>query len=77
MTTTSMLHETHRLIGRLVCDTESGRTGVLRAIAPDGNAPKPVAWLSPEGGGTEWTTSLRSVEPVTAPTPSRSSRRGR
>ncbi|MFC8442104.1 hypothetical protein ACFUJT_28555 [Streptomyces griseoincarnatus] len=42
----SMLHEPHRLIGRLVRDTVSGRIGVLRAIAPDGDMPEPAAWLS-------------------------------
>lgn len=76
MTTTSMLHDRHRLLGRLVRDTASGRTGVLRAVDPDGDAPKPVAWLIPEGGGIEWTTPLRAIEPVTAPTPDRP-RRGR
>ncbi|MFH8803924.1 hypothetical protein ACH4F6_30735 [Streptomyces sp. NPDC017936] len=38
-----VLHEKRRLIDRLVRDTVSGRTGVLRAVAPDGDAPKPVA----------------------------------
>ncbi|WP_243762187.1 hypothetical protein [Streptomyces sp. Tu 3180] len=66
-----MLHERHRLLGRLVRDTVSGRTGVLRAVAPDGDAPKPVAWLIPRGGGIEWTTPLRAIEPVTAPAPDR------
>ncbi|KES02993.1 hypothetical protein BU52_32930 [Streptomyces toyocaensis] len=37
---------------------------MLRAIAPDGDAPEPAAWLIPEGGGTEWTTSPQSIEPV-------------
>jgi hypothetical protein len=64
-----MLHETHRLIGRLVRDTISGRTGVLRAVTPDGDAPKPVAWLIPAQGGIEWTTPVQVIEPVTAPTP--------
>ncbi|MER6847034.1 hypothetical protein AB0A81_26500 [Streptomyces flaveolus] len=64
-----MLHHTHPLLGRPVLDTASGRTGVLQAIAPDGDTPQPVAWLRPEGGGTEWTTSLRAIEPVTAPDP--------
>ncbi|CAM5651550.1 hypothetical protein [Streptomyces griseomycini] len=77
MTAMSMLHDRHRLIGRLVRGTVSGRTGVPRAVATDGDTPKPVAWLIPEGGGTEWTTPLRAIEPVTVPTPSRPPRRGR
>ncbi|CAL9334044.1 hypothetical protein SUDANB146_06374 [Streptomyces sp. enrichment culture] len=77
MTTTSMLHTRHRLIGHLVYDTVSARSGVLRAVAPDGDAPKPVAWLIPVGGGIEWTTPVRAIEPVTAPTQSRPSPQGR
>ncbi|MGW4149292.1 hypothetical protein [Streptomyces albogriseolus] len=69
MNATSMLHQRHRLIGRLVRDTLSRQIGVLRAIAPDGDAPEPVAWLIPEGGGTEWTTTPRSIEPVALPGP--------
>lgn len=71
MSTTSMLHEPHRLIGRLVRDTLSGRIGLLRAIAPDGDAPEPAAWLIPEGGGTEWTTPPQSIEPVAILGPAR------
>ncbi|WP_031087950.1 hypothetical protein [Streptomyces sp. NRRL S-1831] len=66
MSTAHMLHEPHRLIGRPVRDTVSGRTGVLRAIAPDGDAPNPVAWLSPAGGGKEWTAPPQAIEPVEA-----------
>ncbi|MEW2079946.1 hypothetical protein AB0941_41605 [Streptomyces sp. NPDC013433] len=73
MTTTGMQHEKHRLLGRLVRDTATGRTGVLRAVAPDGDAPTPVAWLIPAGGGIEWTTPVGAIEPVTVPTPDRNS----
>ncbi|MFF8883271.1 hypothetical protein [Streptomyces flaveolus] len=69
VTRTSLLHYTHPLPGPFVCDTASGRTGVLQAVAPDCDTPQPVAWLRPEGGGTEWTISLRAVDPVTAPDP--------
>ncbi|MEU1266692.1 hypothetical protein ABZ473_32440 [Streptomyces cellulosae] len=69
MNAMSMLHKPHRLIGRLVRDTLSGRIGVLRAIAPDGDTTEPAAWLIPEGGGTEWTTTPRSIEPVVLPGP--------
>ncbi|MEU7178845.1 MULTISPECIES: hypothetical protein [Streptomyces] len=67
-------HQSHPLIGRLVVDhAHDDRVGVLRAIAPDSkdnryglvimvpNAP-PVAWLAPEGGGLEWTTSPDAIE---------------
>lgn len=64
-----MMHHTHPLLGRLVRDTASGRSGVLQAIAPDGDTPQPVAWLRPPGGGTEWTTSLRALIPADAPGP--------
>ncbi|MEU7384705.1 MULTISPECIES: hypothetical protein [unclassified Streptomyces] len=77
MTTTSRLHERHQLIGRRARDPVSGRTGVLRAIVPDDDAPRPAAWPIPAGGGIEWTTSVRVIEPVTAPTPRRPARRGR
>ncbi|MFI2511552.1 hypothetical protein [Streptomyces sp. NPDC018972] len=71
MTTTGMLHEKHRLIGRLVRDTASGRAGILQAIAPDVGTDTPVAWLRPSGGGIEWTTPVGAIEPVTVPTPDR------
>ncbi|WP_371100088.1 hypothetical protein [Streptomyces sp. PU_AKi4] len=48
-----MLHEKHRLIGRPVRDTASGRTGIPQAIAPDVGTDTPVAWLRPSGGGIE------------------------
>ncbi|WP_440581239.1 hypothetical protein [Streptomyces sp. PT19] len=73
MSATSMLHEPHRLMGCLVRDTISGRTGVLRAIAPDGDVPKPVAWLRPAGGGREWTTPPKALELVGLPTSGQSS----
>ncbi|GDY80098.1 hypothetical protein SAV31267_095830 [Streptomyces avermitilis] len=44
-------------------------SGVLRAIAPDGDRPRPVAWLLPAGGGMEWTTdpgALANPAPLTA-----------
>ncbi|MFC8424690.1 hypothetical protein ACFUN7_28130 [Streptomyces sp. NPDC057236] len=43
MTTTGVLHERHRLIGRLVRDTAAGRTGILQAIAPDVGTDTPEA----------------------------------
>ncbi|MEU8653645.1 hypothetical protein [Streptomyces sp. NPDC048737] len=70
MTATGMLHERPRLIGRLVRDAVSGRTGVLRAVAPDGDAAQPVAWLMSAGSGIEWTTPLRAIQPVTPGRPS-------
>ncbi|MER7485168.1 hypothetical protein ABTY20_04390 [Streptomyces sp. NPDC126497] len=73
MTTTGMLHDEHRLLGRLVRGTASGRTGILQAIAPDVGTDAPVAWLRPSGGGIEWTTQTRAIEPVTVPTPDRPS----
>ncbi|MEV0186499.1 hypothetical protein AB0I54_45985 [Streptomyces sp. NPDC050625] len=55
-------HHNHPLMGHRVLDTATGRTGILQAIAPDGTSPKPVAWLRPEGGGTEWTTATGAIE---------------
>ncbi|MFE0377767.1 hypothetical protein ACFW1M_19750 [Streptomyces inhibens] len=67
-------HWDHPLLGRRVIDrAHGGRSGVLRAIAPDvqDNNPglmlqvprtPPVAWLSPEGGGVEWTTAPDAIE---------------
>ncbi|MEV6619048.1 hypothetical protein AB0N31_35395 [Streptomyces sp. NPDC051051] len=69
MTTTGILHERHRLIGRPVRDTVFGRTGLLRAIAPNGDVPRPVAWLIPAGAGIEWTASVRAIKPVTPSRP--------
>lgn len=69
-----MGHLTHPWLNRLVVDTEhSGRLGVLRAVAPDVDdirtepliqvpGTPPVAWLAPEHGGREWTTSLAAIE---------------
>lgn len=51
-----LLHCDHKWLGREVEDTETGRRGILRAIAPDVDRPRPVAWLMPQGGGMEWTT---------------------
>lgn len=65
-------HRDHKWLGREVEDTATGRRGILRAIAPDVNKPRPVAWLQPEGGGTEWTTepgSLANPAPLTPDTP--------
>ncbi|MFD3420220.1 hypothetical protein [Streptomyces decoyicus] len=67
-------HPSHPLLGRRVIDhAHDGRIGVFRAFAPDVNAPRlgpvlrvpdtpPVAWLSPEGGGVEWTTVPDAIE---------------
>jgi hypothetical protein len=71
-----MLHQGHRLIGCCVRDTLSGRTGVLRAIAPDGDNPKPVAWLRPERGGIEWTTAPEALEAANSAAPDSGPRRG-
>lgn len=67
-TARSLLHQDHPWIGRNVEDTATGRRGILRAIAPDDGKPHPVAWLMPDGGGTEWTTSpsmLANPAPIT------------
>lgn len=62
-------HFAHPWLGHTVLDTATGRTGVLRAVCPEprsstmpldptlrpGDGP-PVAWLTPPGGGREWTT---------------------
>ncbi|QKV91909.1 hypothetical protein HUT19_09260 [Streptomyces sp. NA02950] len=73
-TSLGLCHQSHPLLGHLVVDhAHDGRVGVLRAIAPDltdnryrlvvmnPDAP-PVAWLAPEGGGLEWTTSPDAIE---------------
>jgi hypothetical protein len=69
-------HVAHPWLGREVLDTASGKTGILRAVAPEPNdlarrgylpvAPEgdPVAWLSPLGGGVEWTTDRKALEVV-------------
>jgi len=68
----NLLHCAHPWIGRDVEDTVTGKRGTLRAIAPDGDKPRPVAWLLPPGGGTEWTTdpkALANPAPVTSDSP--------
>ncbi|MCZ9349063.1 hypothetical protein NGM36_04505 [Streptomyces mutabilis] len=67
----TLQHRSHRWIGRVVEDTATGRTGILRAIAPDTDDSRPVAWLAPVGGGLEWTTApsaLANPAPITADT---------
>ncbi|MFW6690877.1 hypothetical protein [Streptomyces sp. MAR4 CNX-425] len=72
-------HERHPLLGKLVLDRTSGRTGVLRAICPEPetrsawSAPAPrqtagprMAWLVPVGGGVEWTTAPEAIEEARA-----------
>jgi hypothetical protein len=56
-----LLHQHHRLLGRLVRDTAHDRIGTLQAIAPDTDTTTPVAWLRPPHGGTEWTTPAKAV----------------
>ncbi|MEU9502050.1 hypothetical protein [Streptomyces sp. NPDC048196] len=67
-------HLHHPLLGRRVIDHgHDDRVGILRALAPDpkDNNPglvlwipdtPPVAWLSPVGGGVEWTTGPDQIE---------------
>ncbi|GAB2881715.1 hypothetical protein [Streptomyces mayteni] len=55
-------HVSHPLIGQRVVDTATGRTGTLRAICPESDDAPPVAWLSPPGGGREWTTATEAIE---------------
>ncbi len=65
---TGLLHHGHPWLGRDVEDTATGKRGTLRAIAPDGDKPHPVAWLLPPGGGMEWTTdpgALANPAPIT------------
>ena len=66
-----LLHRDHPWIGRAVEDTATGRRGILRAIAPDVDHSRPVAWLRPTAGGMEWTTdpgSLANPAPLTSDT---------
>ncbi|MFK0112013.1 hypothetical protein [Streptomyces sp. NPDC091217] len=66
----SLMHSDHQWLGREVEDTETGRRGILRAIAPDVEHPRPVAWLMPTGG-MEWTTdpgALDNPAPLTPDT---------
>ncbi|MFD4392621.1 hypothetical protein [Streptomyces sp. NPDC058495] len=71
----SLLHCPHRWLGRDVEDTMTGRRGILRAVAPEGDDPSPKAWLLPAGGGTEWTTDVSAladpapITPATHPAP--------
>jgi hypothetical protein len=69
-----MLHRDHPWMGREVEDTATGRRGVLRAIAPDGDSTESVAWLAPAGGGTEWTTSPRALSNPAPIAPTRTRR---
>lgn len=66
-----MLHGDHPWLGRDVEDTVTGRRGTLRAIAPEGEKLRLVAWLRPLGGGVEWTTdpnALADPAPITPDT---------
>ncbi|MGW2952853.1 hypothetical protein [Streptomyces eurythermus] len=75
---TGLLHHSHPWTGREVEDTLTGRRGILRALAPDGDSPRPVAWLRPPGGGTEWTTgpeALANPAPITPHTRPRARKR--
>ncbi|MGO4419265.1 hypothetical protein AB4Z54_11065 [Streptomyces sp. MCAF7] len=65
-----LMHRKHRWLGRVVTDTVTGRRGILRAVAPDGTNPRPVAWMWPaEGGGLEWTTDLLALADPAPVTP--------
>ncbi|MCC5474546.1 hypothetical protein [Streptomyces barringtoniae] len=66
MTATGLMHRSHPWLGHMVTDSATGRRGILRAIAPEGTTPAPVAWLAPRRGGIEWTTA---PEYLTDPTP--------
>lgn len=69
---TGMGHRDHPWLKMEVLDQESGRRGILRAIAPEGEKGPPVAWLAPVDGGTEWTThpnSLGIANPATPAAP--------
>jgi hypothetical protein len=62
------MHRSHPWLGHLVTDSATGRRGILRAIAPEGTASTPVAWLAPRRGGIEWTTApenLADPAPIT------------
>jgi hypothetical protein len=65
VTSTGLMHRSHPWLGQLVTDSASGRRGILRAIAPEGTALTPVAWLAPPRGGIEWTTAPENLtDPV-------------
>ncbi|MEV5950381.1 hypothetical protein [Streptomyces sp. NPDC051993] len=58
-----LMHRHHPLLGQRVVDHVHGdRHGILRAIAPDVDHPRHVAWIFPEGGGVEWTTNPDRIE---------------
>jgi hypothetical protein len=70
-----MGHQEHPLLGHHVIDTETGRTGILRAICPEPGGggdymnallrpprKSPKAWLAPIGGGREWTTAPSAIQ---------------
>lgn len=57
-----LMHRSHPWLGHEVTDSATGRTGVLRAIAPDGAPPRLMAWLAPVGGGMEWTTDPKALD---------------
>ncbi|MEU9440794.1 hypothetical protein AB0D42_07675 [Streptomyces sp. NPDC048304] len=61
MTSTGLMHRSHPWLGQLVTDSASGRRGILRALAPEGTALTPVAWLAPPRGGIEWTTAPENL----------------
>ena len=70
-TARSLMHRPPPGIGRDVADAATGRRGTLRAIAPDVDQTRPVAWLLPAGGGMEWTTdpgALANPAPITPDT---------
>ncbi|MGW3463502.1 hypothetical protein ACWDE9_29675 [Streptomyces olivaceoviridis] len=67
--TDALLHRRHPWIGRAVLDNETGRRGILRAVAPLPESTLPVAWLRPAGGGREWTTSLGALSDPAPITP--------
>ena len=58
-------------VGQLVRDTETGRVGELMAVTDYTDASQPthirprvvqrLAFLRPDGGGVEWTTSPNSI----------------
>ncbi|MGW0880357.1 hypothetical protein [Streptomyces sp. NPDC002671] len=64
-----LMHRSHQWLGREVRDTATGCTGILRAIAPEPNGTRLVAWLRPKRGGMEWTTDRRALEAVGRITP--------
>ncbi|MEU9774543.1 hypothetical protein [Streptomyces sp. NPDC047968] len=65
----SLFHSDHPWIGWDVEDGVTGRRGILRAIAPDGDSLRPAAWLLPHGGGIEWTTDPAALANPVPPAP--------